>query len=285
MVEFENRIDETPLVFFDLETTGLSPYYGHEICEFGAIRVVGDKVIDSYATLINPGRPIPPEIYSINGINDEMVKDSPRFEEVYPSILRCFEDSVLVAHNANFDVKFLACTFQKHGYAPLGNLILDSVRISRKLHPELKSHSLMALKAEFGIHVERDHRALEDSQALASIFHRYLAEMEQEDITTIGQLLELHGPAISFPELRADISLINLFFLELLEEALKEETELVMGYRSPFSGKVTRWQLKPLQVYEKGKYIYFTARCRLKEEEVTFRLDRVVDLCRVESIV
>ncbi len=283
MVELEDRVDNTPFVFFDLETTGLSPYWGHEICEFGAVRTVGNKSDKSYSVLIHPGRPIPPEIFSINGITDEMVKDSPRFDEVYSSIMEYFGDAVLVAHNAHFDVKFLACTFQKYGYAPLNNLILDSVRISRKMHPELPSHSLMSLKAEFGIHVDRNHRALDDSLALATIFNRYLTEMEAKDINTIRDLLEFHGTAIPFPEVRADISLVNPEFLELVEEALKRETGLAMGYSSPASSGTTRWQLKPLQVYEKGQYIYFTARCIMKEDELTFRLDRVIDMRPMES--
>lgn len=283
MVASGDKVNKVSFVFFDLETTGLSPQWGHEICEFGAVRSVGGEVVDSCSMLINPGRPIPPEKFSISGITDVMVKDAPRFDEVYPTIMSCFGDSILVAHNAPFDVKFLSFTFQKYEYPALDNIILDNLQISKKIHPNFPSHSLMALKSRFGIYEEHDHRALDDSEALSTIFNKYLEELKDEDVITVGDLLEFHGPALPFPELQVDMALVNPVFLELVEEALKAEKELSMGYSSAASQSVTRWYFKPVQVFEKGEYIYFKAQCNANIDEMVFRLDRVVDMKPIDE--
>jgi DNA polymerase III subunit alpha, Gram-positive type len=198
MIENNTPISETTFVFFDVETTGLSSRYGDEICEFGAARVVGGEVVDSLETLINPGRSISRDASVINGITDEMVKDSPMFDQVYPSMIEIFSDAVLVAHNAKFDIGFLSASFKKFGSTPLENIILDNLRLSRKLNPYIRSHSLANLKREFGIRTDRSHRALDDAKALATIFDQYTRAMHQKGTTTIGHLLDLHGAPVRF---------------------------------------------------------------------------------------
>lgn len=198
MIDDKMLISETAFVFFDLETTGLNPRYGDEICEFGAARVIGGEVVDSSQTLINPGRSISPDASAINGITDQMVKDSPMFDEVYPSIIEIFGDAVLVAHNAKFDIGFLSASFKKFGFPPLENIILDNVRLSRKLNPYIRSHSLANLKREFGIQTDNAHRALDDAKALAVIFDQYTRVMHQKGITTLGHLLDLHKTPVRF---------------------------------------------------------------------------------------
>ena len=198
MIDNDMPISETAFVFFDVETTGLNPRYGDEICEFGAARVVGGQIVDSSETLINPGRSIHPDASAINGITDEMVKDSPMFDEVYPSIIEIFSDAVLVAHNAKFDIGFLSAAFNNFGFPPLKNIVLDNVRLSRTLNPYIRSHSLANLKRKFGIQSDHAHRALDDAKSLAIIFDQYTRAMHEKGITTIGDLLDLHGAPIRF---------------------------------------------------------------------------------------
>jgi len=198
MINESMLITDVPFVFFDVETTGLDPRSGDEICEFGAARTVGGEIVGSLEMLINPGRSIPPGASAINGITDEMVKDSPSFDAVYPSIIEIFGDAVLMAHNAKFDVGFLSVSFKKFAFPPLSNIILDNVRLSRRLNPYIWSHSLSNLKREFGIQSNRSHRALDDAKALAVIFDQYTHIMKEKGIISLGHLLELHGTPIRF---------------------------------------------------------------------------------------
>jgi len=103
-----HRIADTTIVVFDLETTGFSPRSGDEIVEIGAIKVHGNEVISEFHSMINPLRPISDGASAVNGITHYMVQDAPLIEEILPDFVEFIDDAPLVAHNANFDLPFLA---------------------------------------------------------------------------------------------------------------------------------------------------------------------------------
>jgi DNA polymerase-3 subunit epsilon len=169
---------EEEWVVVDLETTGGSPLRGHRVTEVAAVRVSGGRITETYATLVNPARGIPRFITSLTGINEAMVAGAPHFHEVAERVAEAIAGRVFVAHNAAFDWRFLSQEMlQATGTAPAGRQ-LCTVRLARKLLPELPSRGLDALSMYFGVEIENRHRALDDAVATARILIRLIEILE-----------------------------------------------------------------------------------------------------------
>ncbi len=160
----------------DVETTGGAARY-ERIIEVAIVMHDGEKVYDSFSTLLNPGRNIPWNITRITGITNEMVAHAPKFHEVARRIVEMTENAIFVAHNARFDYEFIREEFMRLGYS-FSRKRLCTVQLSRKSFPGLKSYSLTSLKAHFGIMAERSHRALDDTLATVQLFERILTANE-----------------------------------------------------------------------------------------------------------
>jgi DNA polymerase III subunit epsilon len=173
-------LSETDFVVFDIETTGpkMPP---SRVMEIGAARVHAGRIVAEFQTLVNPRAPIPPFIVGLTGISDAMVASAPVFEDVAAAWLRFAGTSVLVAHNAVFDVRFI-----NHEVASVfpGRRMMNShlctVSLARRLLPELKSFRLSALAEHFGVPHRTRHRAGDDARATARVF-LYLLEYLREN--------------------------------------------------------------------------------------------------------
>jgi DNA polymerase-3 subunit alpha (Gram-positive type) len=175
-------------VVFDIETTGLDPARD-KITEIGAVKIKDKKIVDSYHTLVNPCIPIPEKIVELTGINDDMVKDSPTIRQVIPAFLDFVKESILVAHNASFDMGFISTNSAKMGLMP-DNRVLDTLDLTRRLFPFLKTHKLSAVAKYLGIEMDRAHRADDDARATAQIFLNCLDRIGQDSgnsLTDKGQ--------------------------------------------------------------------------------------------------
>ena len=152
----------------DIETTG--GYAGnHRITEVAILHHDGKKVTDRYRTLINPGREIPAFITALTGIDSQMVKDAPLFEEVAEELMERLNDRIFVAHNAQFDYGFLKREFEQAGFR-WNSPRLCTVRLSRKIIPGLRSYSLGRLSEHLNVTISGRHRAWGDAEATARIF-------------------------------------------------------------------------------------------------------------------
>ena len=161
-------------VVVDLETTGGSPKRGHRVTEVAAVCVSGGRITESYCTLVNPARAIPRFVTSLTGITEAMVAGAPHFHEVAERVSQTLDGRVFVAHNAGFDWRFLSHEMvQATGLAPRGRQ-LCTVKLARKLLPELPSRKLDALAMYFGVEIENRHRALDDAVATAKILLRLI---------------------------------------------------------------------------------------------------------------
>ena len=146
----------------DLETTGSSTAVGG-ITEIGAVKYRGGEEVSRFSTLINPGQPIPANIVMLTGISSSMVADAPRIEEVLDIFLDFVQGTVLVAHNARFDVGFLNAALERHGYDPLSNAVVDTVTLARRLvRSEVPNCKLSTLAAHFNFPHQPIHRAMDD---------------------------------------------------------------------------------------------------------------------------
>ena len=187
----------------DIETTG-GLVKRDKITEIAIVLHNGEDILDQYQTLINPERSIPEFITQMTGITNEMVADAPLFCEVAKEIVLRTEGAVFVAHNARFDYGFLREEFARLGYA-FTRKQLCTVRLSRKLLPELRSHSLDSLIRHYSIPVNQRHRALDDAVATAEIFKRMTLMNQGEtgisDIIQMGIREARLPPSISMEQL------------------------------------------------------------------------------------
>ncbi len=159
-------------VVVDLETTGLSPRRGHRVIEIGAVALEKGAVVEEFTTLINPGVRIPPEVQAIHGITEEMLEGQPTPEQVLPRFYAFIAESVLVAHNAAFDVGFLRHEFARLKLG-LPHRHLCTLEMSRRRFPRLADHTLETVylhlfpDADF---LRQSHRALDDARMTARIW-------------------------------------------------------------------------------------------------------------------
>ena len=162
---------EGSYVVFDIETTGFSPIK-NRIIEIGAVKVINGEITDRFSSFVNPQVPIPFEIEKLTSINDEMVMDAPVIEEVLPEFLSFCEGTVLVAHNASFDISFIRENAQRQ-QLPFDFTYVDTVGIARVLLPHQAKHTLDAVSKTLGISLENHHRAVDDAEATAQIFVKF----------------------------------------------------------------------------------------------------------------
>lgn len=170
-------LDE-PLVFVDIETNGLNHIKGRVI-EVAAIRVEGGEIVRSYQQLINPGTPLPYFITNLTGITEGDVADKPLFAAIADELHDVLDGAVFVAHNVRFDYSFLKQEFKRIGksFAPRQ---LCTVRLSRALYPEHKSHKLQSLIDRHGLQVSARHRAYDDAHALWQFLQHAQSNHEPE---------------------------------------------------------------------------------------------------------
>ena len=185
------KLEEAVFTFIDVETTGLSPRAAR-VCEVAAISFRGAERVGTLAELINPGMPIPAEVSLIHGITDSMVKDSPGFCGVAPRLVAMLENTVLVAHNAEFDLGFLRAEFERVGLRFPRLYYVDTLAIARK-NWKFRSNRLGNIAAELNISNENWHRALSDVEMTRKIFEHFLAAFRNSGVFTVGDLLGKFG--------------------------------------------------------------------------------------------
>ena len=180
---------EVTFVVVDLETTGGSADTDG-ITEIGAVKVRGGQVVAEFQTLVNPGASIPPFIALLTGITDAMVATSPRIEQALPSFLEFARGSVLVAHNARFDVTFLRSAAARCGLAWPGFEVVDTVKVARHVvtRDEAPNHKLATLARLFGASTTPTHRALDDARATVDVLHAMLARLGNLGVTSLEEL-------------------------------------------------------------------------------------------------
>ncbi|MGI9060008.1 MAG: exonuclease domain-containing protein [Ktedonobacteraceae bacterium] len=179
-------LDEVEYVVIDTETTGLRP--GHDrVIEIAGIRLRGGEVIDSFQTLLNPKRRLPPFIVQFTGINQEMVNKAPTAEHIFPDFLQFSADATLVGHNVGFDIGFLSYEAQLLGYAfPIDGL--DTIPFARRFLPSLRRFKLDVVAEHLKIPTANRHRAMGDAKVTAAVFLKLLGYAQQQGILTLGHL-------------------------------------------------------------------------------------------------
>lgn len=183
---------ETTFVVVDLETTGgRASGDGHDaITEIGAVKVRGGAVLGELATLVDPGRAIPPQIVALTGITTAMVCDAPRIDTVLPAFLEFSRGAVLVAHNAGFDIGFLRAAAERCDIAWPKPPVLCTVKLARRVltREEAPSVRLSALARLFGASTTPTHRALDDARATVDVLHGLIERVGNQGVQTYPEL-------------------------------------------------------------------------------------------------
>lgn len=158
-------------IVFDIETTGLDSSYD-EIIEIGAIKVNNNEIVSEFNSLVKPQNKIDRYITGLTGITNEMVNDAPTIEEILPDFMNYIGNDILIGHNVNFDINFVYDNLYRNKFDVLTNDFIDTMRISRKLLPDLPHHRLIDLAKYFGIDTANNHRSLKDCEITMNIYEQ-----------------------------------------------------------------------------------------------------------------
>ena len=180
-------LDEAVFTFLDVETTGLSPRTSR-VCEVALIGFQGGCRVGHFSSLVNPGLAIPPETTKIHGITDEMVRNSPAFPALAPRLLGLLEGSVIVAHNAEFDLSFMEMEFARAGLKLPELPVIDTLHIARHLGG-FSNHRLGTIAKELSISAENWHRALSDVEMTRKIFEHFMVILKKDGAATVADIV------------------------------------------------------------------------------------------------
>jgi DNA polymerase III epsilon subunit family exonuclease len=273
----EHQIDphqlltDTTFAVFDVETTGLSPTYGHRVCEIGCLRVRDGLPLDRLQSLVDPGRPISPGAYNVNRITPQMLIGAPAFAALSAPLLRIIEGTVLVAHNAPFDLGFLAAELEIARLPLPRNPVLDTLALARRAY-NLPRNNLAALATALDVEANPTHRAMADVWTTFCVLERLLRDLEHRwAITTLGELVRFQGGPIPFPDSSA------LPLPPAIADALAHGGRVRMRYVDA-RGHETHRTVRPMRVSARRDNLYLIAHCYRRDALRTFRLDRVLEL-------
>ena len=180
------NIENSTYCVLDLETTGIS-IATEKITEIGIMKVKNGEIIDEFECFVNPEKPIPQRVVEVTNITDEMVKDAETIDKVFPKVLEFLGDSIIVAHNASFDVGFLKNTAKLLGYE-FNYTYIDTLPLAKDLFPELKKYKLGKIADSLGIEVDVAHRALADVETTVKVFNVMLKKLKDEDAITVNDI-------------------------------------------------------------------------------------------------
>ena len=179
-------LEDATYCVLDLETTGIS-ITTEKITEVGIMKVKNGEVIDEFEIFVNPEKPIPQRVVEVTNITDEMVKDAETIDKVFPKILEFVGDSIIVAHNASFDVGFLKHNAKLLGYE-FNNTYIDTLPLAKDLFPDLKKYKLGKIADSLGIEVDVAHRALADVDTTVKVFNVMLKKLKAKGINTVDEI-------------------------------------------------------------------------------------------------
>jgi len=257
MTMLELSLSAVALAFLDFETTGLSPRRGDRVCEVALQRVVGGTVETSYTTLINPQRPLSARSFAINQISAEQLAHAPTFSAIAGSLRAALADTVIVAHNAPFDLEFLHAELALAGQPPLLVPVIDTLAIARRLFPKRQSHSLVALTTVLGS-LPPSHRAMDDVLALRVVFDDMVMHLAALGITRLGDLLRYtRGLRPGDPEPIAPAA---------IAEALGNGKLLKIVYASRSLPEPTERIIRPIEITSENGVLFLRAYCYLRED-------------------
>jgi len=260
-------ISNARFAFLDLETTGLSPWFGDRICEVGIVISEGKRIREQYQTRVNPERPLSVGAASTNGLTDEELASALSFEEVGPKVLGLLSDTVVVCHNAQFDIQFLDKEFKQLGHEIQIPNLIDTLMLARQFY-ELPSYRLSAIAEAFQVAISSKHRALDGALAARGIFFAMMDGLKEHNRPLEDYIGIYNSPAWPDEGIQLPIE---------LGEAIYSNRRMFIHYMDSGGKETERW-ITPKHFTGLADYVYLTAHCHLRDAERNFRLDRIVSV-------
>ena len=258
--------------FLDLETTGLSPWFGDRICEVGIVLTEGKRIKQQVQTLVNPERPLSIGAASTNGLTDTELATAPKFANVANVLVEWLRGTVVVCHNAQFDIQFLDSEFRRLGREIQIPNLIDTLIMAREYF-DLPSYSLHSIAEAFQVPITTEHRALDDAHSARGIFFRMMEEMKQ-----LNKPLDEYIGIYNSPVWPND----GIQLPTELGEAIYSNKRMFIRYVDGGGEETQRW-ITPKQVMGLSDYVYLKAHCHLRNGERNFRLDRIIEV-KVEEL-
>ncbi len=275
-MEVQVTITQLPFICFDIETTGLNPIE-NKILEIAAVHFSVDQgIINQFSTLVHTESIIPKESTAIHGITNSMLENAPKLDSVLKQFIDFIGKNPLLAHNASFDTSFIGYQLGRHQLPYPENDIYDTLIFSRKLYPNLRSHSLSNLKKFLSIEGNPSHRALEDSQTTMNLFHTLIEKWTRNRTQTIQNLNQLVKP-ISFSTYEIENFNICSAFIEQINRAIEMNKKVIIVY-SDKQQRTTERKINPLDFFLTNGFIYIEGFCHLRKDKRRFRIDRIQEL-------
>ena len=253
--------------FLDLETTGLSPWFGDRICEIGIVSTEGKRIRGTFESLVNPGRELSLAAASTIGLTDAELASAPPFETLVDELIANLRDAVVVCHNAQFDLQFLDSEFRRAGREVQISNLIDTLIIARERF-DLPSNTLHSLAEAFDVPLDVSHRALADALTDRGVFFGMMDTLKPPG----GRLDDFIG-IYSSPAWPQD----GVKLPTELSEAIHSGRRLRISYVDGKGQRSKRW-VTPYQVIGLADYLYLQAYCHMRYAERSFRLDRIVEL-------
>ena len=247
----DRNLKEATYVVFDLETTGLSAVYA-SIIEIGAVKMHQGQVIDRFESFMDPGHPLSAFTTELTGISDADVQGAPDVETVLKQFWEFCQGSILVAHNASFDMGFINHVYKQMGKGPIPCPTIDTLELSRLVNPDLRAHGLKVLTKRYQINLEQHHRAVYDSEATGYLLFKLLAQAEEQfQMTSLIQLNEDMGNKEAFKNAKP----FHVSILVKEQAGLKDLFKLVSVSNVKYFYRTPRIPRQLLEKYRQGLLI------------------------------
>ena len=261
-------ISNAKFAFLDIETTGLSPWFGDRICQIAVVLTEGKRIKSTVDLLINPERELSPAAIHINGLKDEELAKAPKFEEHIETLDATFKDAIVVCHNAKFDIQFLDSEYRRFGRQVEFPNLIDTMIVAQQFY-QLPSYSLSHLAEAFQVVSKfQGSRAQADALMAKNVFFAMMDSLKQFNKPLEDYIGIYNSPA--WPEEGAYLPIE-------LSEAIRSGKRLFIKYMDK-NGEISERWISQVKVQGLSDYLYLQAYCHTREAERTFRLDRIVDV-------
>ncbi|MFN8412170.1 MAG: exonuclease domain-containing protein [Anaerolineales bacterium] len=261
-------ISNAKFAFLDIETTGLTPWFGDRICQIAVVVTEGKRIKSTVDLLINPERELSPAALQVNKLTDEALTKAPKFKEITDTLDALFENAIVVCHNAKFDIQFLDSEYHRLGRQVEFPNLIDTMLIAQQFY-QLPSYSLEHLAEAFQVSTKLPNsRAQADALTAKNIFFAMMDSLKQFNKPLEDFIGIYNSPA--WPE-------EGVYLPIELSEAIRSGKRLFIKYMDK-NGEISERWISQVKVQGLSDYLYLQAYCHTREAERTFRLDRILDV-------
>lgn len=267
------NLQEVEFVIFDTETTGLDSKVGDRIVEIAAVKLKAGKKIDVFESLVNPQKEISPGAFAVHHISQEMLENAPDMLEILPVFFEFIQGACLCCYNAPFDMGFLNNELGIIGKSvPKEVVIIDILKMARRLMPDLQRHALWFVADKLGINPSQQHRAMADVEMTAGVFNNFINMLRQKNISDFLNFSNLFAiePVL--------LNELNESKVTQIQRAMDLGTKIKIRYLSCASAEVTEREVTPREIRREKNHIYLIGFCGLRNEERYFRVDGILHL-------